>query len=125
MLIPLSITVAPPDLLSVSTDQALFSTASVTLSCTFEGVPLPTVSWTYLEVDGTTPTTLEPSEKYTFTNETEIGGVYSNITSTLTLSTVSLDDAGQYTCTANNEVVNLIGAQSNGSSQLYFQEDGE
>lgn len=106
-------------------DHALYSPMNITLSCKFEGTPLPSVTWTYLQVDGTTPLTLSSGDKYSIRDETESGSVYSNITTFLTLTVVSHDDAGSYTCAADNEVENLIGAQTNATSQLYFQENVE
>ena len=105
-------------------DHALYSPMSITLSCKFQGTPLPRVIWTYHQ-EGTTPLTLSSGEKYDIINETDPGSVYSNITSFLTLTTVSRDDAGLYTCAADNDVENLIGTQTNATGQLYFQENGE
>lgn len=118
---------APPNLLLEPSDYALFSfsSTSITLSCKFQGTPLPTVTWTYLPLDGTTPLTLSSGEKYNITNEIVNGGVYFNITTFVTLSTVSREDAGLYTCAAGNGVENLIRTRTNATSQLYFQENCE
>lgn len=99
----------------------------ISLSCAFEGRPLPVVTWTYFpfDEDSSTDLTLASQGKYSITNETFAGEVYSNLTSVLSFRSDSIEDAGTYTCTADNSVVNLIDAHSDAMIQLYFQTNGE
>ena len=97
----------------------------ISLSCAFEGSPLPDVTWTYLKLNEDTNRTLTSQGKYTITNDSFAGQVYSNLTSVLSFRSDSIEDAGTYTCTADNGVANLIDARSNANIQLYFQTNGE
>jgi hypothetical protein len=110
---------APPNLVSGPSDHALFSATLILLSCEFEGIPTPDVMWTFNQ---TVPIILSgDSSKYDILNETrEDGRNYSLVTSTLEFTSDSVADTGTYSCSADNGVVNLIGAVTTASSQLYF-----
>lgn len=116
--------IAPPNLLLEPSDYALFNSMNITLSCKFQGTPLPAVTWMYLQPNGTTPVVLLTDEKYSIRNDIESGEVYTNITSFLTLTSVGIEDVGLYTCSADNGIQNRIRAQTNATSQLFFQQTG-
>ena len=73
------------------------------IQCTFEGVPTPTVVWSH---DGTILTN--------GSNDTTIATGDSS--STLTITTLTADDSGSYTCMASN----LLGSVT-ASSTLQVQ----
>lgn len=116
---------APPNLLNEPANQALFSSMVISLSCAFEGRPLPNVTWTYVDEASSTNLTLTSQGKYNITNEAFTGLVYSNVTSVLSFHSDSIEDAGTYTCTSDNGIINLIDARSFASIQLYFETNGK
>ena len=123
----LHISTAPPLLVSGPSDQALFHSTQISLSCVFEGIPAPMVTWRYLRFDQTEPIVLSNSDKYQTNSSTnrEEGAVYYTTISILEFTSTSVADAGMYTCSADNGVINLIGAVTNATGLLYFQENGE
>lgn len=66
---------------------------------------------------------LSSGDKYTIREERNLSTAITN--SSLTISNISVDDAGEYTCTAGNGVPNLIGATTEGTAQLYFEDNGK
>jgi hypothetical protein len=108
-------------------NRALFETTQISLSCVFEGVPAPNITWKYLPFNQTEPVLLINGDKHQTSSSVNLeeGSVYYTITSVLGFTVTSVADAGMYTCSADNGVVNLIGAISNGTGLLYFEENGE
>lgn len=123
---PLSYT-APPNLVTGPSDQALFSEMQISLSCIFEGIPAPVITWMYIPFNQTMPITLSSGRKYqtSISTNREEGGVYYTATSSLEFRSENVADAGMYVCSANNGVMNLIGAITNATSLLYFEANGE
>ena len=96
----------------------------ITLTCVFEGFPDPDVHWTYSGDMGVIA--LSDGGPYDIRRTvTDSGEVNATVTSTLEFFSRSVNDAGAYTCLADNGVVNLIQAQTNATSQLYISEEGE
>ena len=118
----LHISTAPPVLVTGPSDQALFQSTQINMSCVFEGIPAPMVTWRYLPFDQTEPIILFNGDKYQTNNSREEGAVYYSF---LEFTSTSVADAGMYTCSADNGVINLIGAVTNATGLLYFQENGE
>ncbi len=85
------ITVAPND------TQAEYE-EEVTLSCTTEGIPPPTIAW-YREVPGQPPVELNVT-----LSTTDDGVVVYERISTLTLDGVQPSDTANYTCVATNDL---------------------
>lgn len=122
-----SVSTAPPDLVTGPSDQALFSARQINLSCIFEGIPAPVITWTYLPFNQIVHITLSNDDKYEMRSSTnrEEREVYYTATSSLEFLSETVADAGMYTCSADNGVMNLIRAITNATSLLYFEVNGE
>lgn len=109
-------------------DLALFSSMPIHLLCVFEGIPAPQINWTYFPPDRDVAIAIDGGvEKYRTTSIVSGGrdAIYYTVNSSLEFQSGSVADAGAYTCSADNGIVNLIGALSNATAQLYFEENGE
>lgn len=97
------------------------------MSCVFEGIPAPAVTWRYLPFGQTESIVLSNGGNYRITSSMERreGAVYYTTISMLEFTSTSVADAGMYTCLADNGVINLIGAVTNGTGVLHFLENGE
>ena len=116
---------APPNLILGPDDHALFSSIDIVLSCSFRAIPAANITWTYIPFGNRSaqPTLLSPGGvNYNFTSVVNSKGGYAETTSNLTIISVSESDAGDYICTGNNGIANLIGAQSRGQSLLIVRE---
>ncbi len=67
---------------------------SVTLRCIAGGVPEPSITWYYPDLDGDMNSTIE-----TYSD----GSIF--MTSTLNISTIQRKDSGRYICSASNIVM--------------------
>ena len=110
-------------------DVAIFSSMEVTFTCTFEGIPLPSISWSYSRnISTTLPSLVQQGGRFDITTM-DLDASSTNYTVNVTLSTLTLtaameEDAGIYICTATNAVMNFIGAQPNATAQLFFMTNG-
>ena len=77
----------PPKILTSEATVFVVQGLSVQLQCTFDGFPVPSITWDFLDGDATVP---------------ETNFVYINNLTTLTLSALTGGDNGYYTCSASN-----------------------
>ena len=94
-----SLIVDPPKILTSKATVFVVQGLSVQLQCTFDGLPVPSITWDFFNGTNTVP-------QFTYTN---------NLT-TLTLSDLTGGNTGNYTCSASN----FVGSSSD-FIQLFVQ----
>ena len=72
--------------------------ASTNFVCQFTGDPNPTVQWTFIPPPPLTPIPITLTDSYMINTQT----IDNFVNSTLTISSITLANAGAYMCTATN-----------------------
>ena len=100
----------PANILSSFNDTIENATNTFSLSCAFEGIPIPQINW-YINSSSTgKEKQLSKSGRITISHEADEDG---NAFSELVIDNLRKSDEGSYKCMGSNGVENLIGAVDN------------
>ena len=93
-----SLRIVPPTILEDSVPVSVFAPIPLTLTCTADGYPRPTIAWTRTFPNGEVTEFSLPMDNFDLT-ETVIG---LNVTSNLTILVTDELDTGNWSCRTNN-----------------------
>ena len=112
-LIVLLLPIDPPSVTVTPLSQVVNMSDTVTITCTVFALPPPTITWT----DDRNSAIVLPGGRFSIT-QSDSGNTRTSI---LSFNGILKEDESNYTCTAVNNVTNVIGALRRGSSILKIQ----
>ena len=103
----------PPSVTVTPLSQVVNMTDTVTITCSVFALPPPTITWT----DDRNSSIVLPGGRFSIT-QSDSGNTRTSI---LTFNGILKEDESNYTCTAVNNVTNVIGAVENGGCIITVQ----
>lgn len=117
----------PPELSQGLTNVTKNESDAILFTCIFNGLPVPSVTWTVPGGGMLVPSSdcsrnvITPTEGLTVSSECSMDTKPHTINSTLLIHTIKKEDEGMHSCLGENDATNLIGAVNRSGAFLTVQ----